>query len=700
MSARERLDKYLDMELPEERLLFHVSMLLGLGICLFNEFVALFFRMDPTVMLFLLLGAAVTLAAMYAESRTDKTGYIAAAYLVLIYFIMLPWMAWHVPYAICDFPFYYFTGIAFIMVLFEKKQAVFLAAADSVVILISVYYMTLQASESAAAGPVGERSSVILFFRVLFAMFIMVSVYGVLILYRSRILNRQIQKSAEVEHRAEQLSYAKDMFLVNVSHEIRTPLNAILGVTELMLDQDMDERLKENAYQMSRSSKALLSITNELMDFSKLDRGGSVFTDRQYSLGSICDELINMISVRFADYEAGLYADIAPDIPEQLVGDGDVVRQIMMEVLSGVIKSVEIGEVNLKIYKEDAGKDQIRLCVEINARGRFRHSYRQWLYDSVREETDSPDEEEAVPLPCRLVQLMQGEMDMAETGDVRKYSFRVLQGFVRGETLASKPSDPVRVLCYENTDKRSDALVSALRNMKVDYFRAFDDETFFRQCADTDYTHIMIAAELYTELKDELGRRMAPQSLILIGGGMPAYDDALVKTTIDRPVSCLNLDALMNGRQSSTIRYLSYNGGFVCPDADIMVVDDNVVNLEVAASILNRYQAKVSVAASGRECLGLLERRHPVDLILLDYMMPEMDGIDTLKNIRAMDDPAAKTVPVVALTANAVSGAREMFMNAGFDEYISKPIEREKLEKILREWLPSDKVVYIADGDK
>ena len=127
-----------------------------------------------------------------------------------------------------------------------------------------------------------------------------------------------------------------------------------------------------------------------------------------------------------------------------------------------------------------------------------------------------------------------------------------------------------------------------------------------------------------------------------------------------------------------------------------MVVDDNIVNLEVATSMLNRYQAKVFVAASGKECLKML-KNEPVDLIFLDYMMPEMDGIDTLKNIRALGDAKLEKVPIVALTANAVSGAREMFLEAGFDEYISKPIERDKFEKVLRTYLPEELIIYTVD---
>ena len=209
----------------------------------------------------------------------------------------------------------------------------------------------------------------------------------------------------------------------------------------------------------------------------------------------------------------------------------------------------------------------------------------------------------------------------------------------------------------------------------------------------------MVAAERYDIMKDRLAGLLGPQSVILIGSNILINEESLIRTTFDRPVNCLSLEALLTGRQNSTIRHIGYRGGFICPDAHIMVVDDNLVNLEVATSLLKRYKAKVSVAAGGRECLKMV-RQEPVDFIFLDYMMPEMDGIDTLKNIRALHDPQLERVPIVALTANAVSGAREMFLEAGFNEYISKPIERDKFEKVLRSYLPEEKIIYTSDKEE
>ena len=695
MSAKARLDKYLDIELPEEQLLFHVSMVLSFAGCSFIIFLTLLLRMNLYIPSMMFVGVLLTVAAMYAERAGWRISLISAGYLFVMFFILLPVMSNYVPYAIYDFPIYFLAGIFNIAFLFKIRWAVIFIMMNSAIDLFCMHSMIRRISDS-AASPIDAQYGIILFCRLIVALFITGTICGVLIYFRSRILRREIVKSIDMEQRVEQLSYAKNMFLVNVSHEIRTPLNAILGVTELLLDQDVDEQVKDSAFQMVNSSKALLSITNELMDFSKLDDTRQEIENKPYYIGDIFNEVINMISVRFAEHNTELFTEIAPDIPEQLVGDAVLVRQLMLSVIAEIVKSMQSGKVHLQIYMERDIDNQICLFMVIRAEGTFGYSYEKLLQDEV---AGFEGDETVIPLPYRLVGILDGGMHLEENDNKRIYSYYIRQEYVSGKTLADDVSaKDTKILFYEKTTIQGSAFAKTLTGMNIAFQQALDDDSFLRECADTSYTHIMIAAERYGDIKDRLEEILRPQSVILIGSYMITNDDALVKATFARPVNCLNMDALLNGKQNGTIRHIGYKGGFICPEAYVMVVDDNIVNLEVASSMLNRYQAKVSVAASGKECLKMLQTE-PVDLILLDYMMPEMDGIDTLKNIRALENPKLKTVPVVALTANAVSGAREMFLEAGFNEYISKPIEREKFEKVIKSVLPEEMIVYITDKE-
>ena len=698
MTAKQRLEKYIDIELPAEELLFHVAMVLSLVECSALSLFTLLLRLDVRVPLLLVSGIGFTLAAMYAERRVGQIRRISMGYLCAMHFVIVPLVSFFVPYAVYDFPVYFLTGIAFTVILLKKRWAAVFVSIDIAIDLVCFQNMIRAVSASEAVWSESGFYRMILLIRIIAALFLTGTVCGLLISYRNRVLRREIDKSTEMEQRAEQLSYAKNMFLVNVSHEIRTPLNAILGITELLSNLDVEDSVKENAFHMANSSKALLSITNELMNFSRLDDSDLSVADRPYYIGDICDELINVISVRFADRKIELYVEVDPDIPAQLCGDVTIVRQVLLNMMSGIMKSIDSGEVYLQIRKENLEEQQIRLLIEVCAEGIFQYSYQEWLY---REQTREPDCDESImPLPHRLIQLMNGELSIEEENARRKYSFDMVQGYREGLRLVERPlkGNPC-VLFYENTTRQSSMFAGALRTINVDFHQALSDEDFLSECASEKYTHVMVAAERYDIMKDRLAGLLGPQSVILIGSNILINEESLIRTTFDRPVNCLSLEALLTGRQNSTIRHIGYRGGFICPDAHIMVVDDNLVNLEVATSLLKRYKAKVSVAAGGRECLKMV-RQEPVAFIFLDYMMPAMDGIDTLKNIRALHDPQLERVPIVALTANAVSGAREMFLEAGFNEYISKPIERDKFEKVLRSYLPEEKIIYTSDKEE
>ncbi|MCI9314070.1 MAG: response regulator [Lachnospiraceae bacterium] len=693
MSAKQWLGKYLDTKLPADRLLFHVAMVLSMLECFALLLFTVFLRMDIHVPALLMLGMALTAAAAYAENRGDQIRIISMGYLFLMHMILIPVVSGYVPYAIYDFPVYFLTGIAFTVILLRKKRAFFFVAAEMAVDFVCIYHMVIQEPHTAAVHEGITQYNLILFGRIIVALFVTGTVCGLLISYRNVVLRREIEKSAEMERRAEQLSYARNMFLVNVSHEIRTPLNAILGITELLFDLDADDRLKENAFHLSNSSKALLSITNELMDFTKLDNNDMTVTDRPYSLGDICNEMINVVSVRFADHKTELFVGIEPDIPAQLRGDAALVRQMLLNLLTGVMKSIESGEVYLKLWKTSREKGKVDLAAEVRAEGEFLYSYKERAFHGEKEQGECRCEEGIVSLPVRLAGLMGGTVSMEEETACRTYRVTVPQGYLSQEPLIRPKKRKECILFYENTIIQGRVFADTLRSMKLDFCQAATNDFFYEECVKSCYTHILIAAERYDGVRHRLEELLAPQSVILIGTNILSYDDTLIRTTFARPVNCLNMDALLGSKQNSTIRHVGYRGGFTCPGARVMVVDDNMINLEVATSILNRYQAQVLVAASGRECLSML-RQEKVDFIFLDYMMPEMDGIDTLKKIRELAVPGLKEVPVVALTANAVSGAREMFMNAGFDEYISKPIELDKFEKVLRSYLPKHLIAY------
>jgi CheY-like chemotaxis protein len=195
-----------------------------------------------------------------------------------------------------------------------------------------------------------------------------------------------------------------------------------------------------------------------------------------------------------------------------------------------------------------------------------------------------------------------------------------------------------------------------------------------------------LANERYEEFETILNNRLIEENIVAF---LDIDDNVQVKkaqTVLTRPIHALNIAALLKNETNTYVREISRKGGFTCPNAHILVVDDNYTNLNVASAILEKYGANVLTALSGKDCLRLLKDQD-VDMIFLDYMMPEMNGIDTLENIRKMPGSKYVQMPIIALTANVVSGAREMFIEAGFDDFMAKPISIDKMDRILRKYL-------------
>ncbi len=696
MLVRKKLEHFFSTDNPVEDRIFCMAVSLCGGECLLLMIVTILLRESVFIPLLFLAGGLISGAVLWIQNKYHNLTITSVAYLVVMFILLFPVLGHFSNGAIYDFPLYFIEGIAFTAIMLSGRKALVLICAEIAVDLYCINQMTEQIVVEIEAESDKIVYFPVMYCRIMVAISLTGIVCGLLIAYRNRLLRDEICKCSEIEQKVEQVNYAKNMFLVNVSHEIRTPLNAILGTSELLLDLEADDRVKENAFDIANSSKALLSITNDLMDFSRIDYSDIRLDEGFYHIGGLFNELINMLSVRFSDYNAELFVDISPNIPERLCGDGEKFRQILSTLLISIVKSMEHGEVHFKVDCHEQTKQQIVLEIKVLAQGTFKYSCMEQLQQE--DDRDPAYGDQGSVLMKQLIKTMGGTLEMQETLRERSYCFDIIQGYEAAKSIVEINRENAFILFYENSIMQGSSFAKVLQDMGLRFCQVTSNEAFYEECVKECYTHIMIASERYDGMKDRLTELLRPQSLILVSSGIITYDDALIRTTFARPVNCINVDALLSGRKNSSIRHVEYHGGFICPDAKIMVVDDNIINLEVASGILKKYEAQVILATSGKECLNYLQDER-VDFIFLDYMMPEMDGIDTLKNIKALPIPELKQVPIVALTANAVSGAREMFLEAGFDEYISKPIELNTFERVLREYLNKDKVIFTMNKE-
>ncbi len=642
----------------------------------------------------MLFAALVAWCCHMLTSRGVLLPVLYGIYFGLLYIFMVPFLYYTSKDATCIFFAYLVTGILYVVLMLRGGFRIFFVIIQAAVTLVCIYLLT---AVDLVYRDELLHQGVILYIEIMAAILVTGIVGGLLVAYRNQEIRARMEERMALEKEAEETSYSKDMFLVNVSHEIRTPLNAILGTAELLEGMDASDAVKEDVLFIANASRALLSITNDLMDFSRIEGTEVEITEAPYEIGALVNDLVNMFSFRFADSSLALFTDIDPNLPVQIIGDGPKIKQILLNRMTDVSHGLSGGYIKISVLADEKSEGHLQLTIIIDAKGYLGGQ------ENAAPDTGYIDRQEMQAQKDRLyqsmVEAMNGTEEFADGAFKRSYRFSLAQRYETDEVL-SKPGSygDTRFLVYENTENRQKSFEKALKKMEIPFVTITKNEEFFRECKKEEYTHIVLAAERFDAIKEQLNDILPPHSLILVKTGMFFYEGELVRTTLNRPVNCLTLDALLSGKSNYAVRQVDFRGNFVCPEARIMVVDDNLINLEVASEMLKKYQAKVLTVASGKDALNLLEDE-PVDLIFLDYMMPEMDGIDTLKNIRAMSVPGLDTVPIIALTANAVSGAREMFVNAGFDEYVSKPIEIDKFEKALRTYLPPEKIVFVHKED-
>jgi signal transduction histidine kinase/CheY-like chemotaxis protein len=385
---------------------------------------------------------------------------------------------------------------------------------------------------------------------------------------------------------------AKSIFLANISHEIRTPMNVILGMTELILRARPPADIQENAERIGQAGNTLLSIINDILDFTKMETGKMEIQSREYRFGDLAREVTGIIRARLSGKNITLLTEIDPAIPPVLVGDELRIRQILLNLLGNAVKFTERGKITFR-----AGI--------------------------------APEKKNSAAAPGDGVTL---RFTVADTG-----------AGIRKEDMGKLFTEFSRLDSRRNLNIEGTGLGLAIcKNL----CRLMDGE-------------IQVESEAG---KGSVFTVLLPQRL---GTGVTADGGIAEPGLLKR--------------------------GVVMPSARVLVVDDLPSNRQVITGLLAPYGMQVHSAGSGKEALQQAAANR-YDLIFMDHLMEGMDGVQAVQAIREME--AARkipAVPVIALTANAVTGMREFFLERGFQDYISKPIAIVKLDAAIAQWIPAEK---------
>ncbi|MCR4647836.1 MAG: response regulator, partial [Lachnospiraceae bacterium] len=519
---------------------------------------------------------------------------------------------------------------------------------------------------------------------------------------RQEILEKQYMETEDRMNRAVNADRSKSLFLAQMSHEIRTPMTAILGMTELLLRDSKDKKILGYANAIMNSGRNLLGIINDILDFSKIESGKLSIVNEKYMISSVVYDLVVGILQRVYEKKLALRIKFDPNIPMYLVGDEIRVKQLMFNILTNAIKYTQKGEVTFEIKGECIGSKYL-LTVMISDTGiGIRKENLTRIFE--RFERFDPDINKSIEgtglglaIVRQLIELMGGNIHVeSEYGVGSKFIITIPQE-IGDETPSVYIKDVQRLsfACYfEGDELNSKDLDDTCSVLGILYNRYNDFDTFCAHAEDQNYTDIFVNTRVLNKLIATGNKLVYDQRLVCVccyGDYIEEYRGKLLKA----PLSTLNLGAFINGSsllpQIKTLEEKNY----VAPSAKILVVDDNAVNLKIFKSLCEPHGFDIDCAESGNACIDFTMKSE-YDVIFLDHMMPQKDGIDTIREIFAMENNPNRNKPFVAFTANAVSGMKEMFLGVGFSDFLSKPIDPAKLESMLLQYIPENKIVFGA----
>lgn len=438
----------------------------------------------------------------------------------------------------------------------------------------------------------GNLSSMI---TVAFAFYICVVVTGIIFIVflycvEEREKEREILRIAKTT--SEEANHAKSDFLANMSHEIRTPINAIMGMNEMVLRETQDKNVRSYAHNIQNASQMLLSLINDVLDYSKIEAGRMEIVEGNYYLHTLVNDLVDVIQPKAEQKELLFLVRVDQYLPDVLCGDEGRIRQVLVNILNNAVKFTREGKILFVVSGE---RDEENKTVELKFQvtdtgvGIRRADLPKLFQDFERLDIIKNRSIEGTGLGLsisyQLVRKMEGKLEVESTyGSGSTFTVTLPQKVVNAEPVG-------------------------------------------------DFRKVRMADR--TDDPDQDGRLLAE-------------------------------------------------------DAEVLMVDDNEMNLYVLQNLLKYTKIRVSTCKSGKECLKMIQRRH-YDVIFLDHMMPELDGIETLKISRTMKNSKCMDTPVIALTANAVAGVKEMYLREGFNDYLSKPVNSRQLEDMLRKYLPREK---------
>ena len=528
-------------------------------------------------------------------------------------------------------------------------------------------------------------------------------------------INRRSAQRKRYEHIFAELETAgkqNAVLLSNVSHELRTPINMVIGISEMALGKELSPDIRADMTSIKMAGKRLSNQINNMLDYTEIVEGTLAPAKKEYMITSVLNDVLTMTALQSNRQHLEMVFDIDPNVPAVLIGDSEKISHVLKILVENAIKFTEAGGVNVRI-KHRQESYGINLIVDICDTGiGMTDSQLSQMYD-VFYQADSGSSRFAgglglgLPIARGFLNAMGGFIHFSSKNQQGLSAHIVLPQGVADERpcIVLNHPDQLRIACYFRPEKYScdevreyyDGLIfNLVHGFGIQGYQAHNFEALLKLQRNHNLTHVFIAQGEYEENREYYEDLANTLRVVVIAEKEFVPNSGSRLLVIHKPFSALSVANLLNGEMGERGFAEDQAAGrkpFTCVNVRALAVDDEEMNLVVAKGVLGSYGIQVDTCLSGKEAVAQCGCSS-YDIIFLDHMMPGFDGVETLKKIRELRSGIYQDLPIIALTANTVSGAREMFRSEGFTEFVPKPIERTVLERVLRKVLPESCIQY------